>query len=306
MAHEMPSNRLPTLQERIARTTTGQRITFVALCIILIASIVVVFLFERQIFEMLAPAVNYVRTSDYGMVVIGALVFATCIFPMFGYGVVTMIAGFCFGFPKGFIPCFVGDILGATAGFWLYRLGFSGYIRRKFQDDVEYQELTKAVDKDGFYILFLIRLSSFPFALLNAIFGAMTNVPYWKFIVATILSTPRLFLPIYIGNNISNLADPEIKGTDRTLKWIGNIAGLIIALAVGYYIYRHATHRIQRINAQYAEEETANNYRLYQQYQFQQYQQQHQQYQPHQQYELQSSYAYDPRTSVPASPPAPH
>lgn len=110
MAHEMPSNRLPTLQERIARTTTGQRITFVALCIILIASIVVVFLFERQIFEskldslhsnldscqpthwphccvlvlVLAPAVNYVRTSDYGMVVIGALVFATCIFPMFG------------------------------------------------------------------------------------------------------------------------------------------------------------------------------------------------------------------------------
>lgn len=72
------------------------------------------------------------------MVVIGALVFATCIFPMFGkavcvcsrwcgllmdslffskliinyellyqqsndvgYGVVTMVAGFCFGFPKG-------------------------------------------------------------------------------------------------------------------------------------------------------------------------------------------------------------
>ncbi|KAG0011073.1 Tlg2-vesicle protein, partial [Podila clonocystis] len=245
MAHEMPSNRLPTLQERIARTTTGQRIAFAALCIVLIAFIVVFFLFERQIFE--------------------------------SYGVVTMIAGFCFGFPKG-----------------LYRLAFSGYIRRKFQDDVEYQELTKAVDKDGFYILFLIRLSSFPFALLNAIFGAMTNVPYWKFIVATILSTPRLFLPIYIGHNISNLADPEIKGTDRTLKWIGNIAGLVIALAVGYYIYRHTTQRIHRINAQYAEEEAANNYRLYQQQQFQQYHQQHQQYQPYQQYELQSGYIYDP------------
>ncbi|KAG0320635.1 Tlg2-vesicle protein, partial [Podila horticola] len=256
MAHEMPSNRLPTLQERIARTTTGQRIAFAALCVILIAFIVVFFVFERQFFE--------------------------------SYGVVTMIAGFCFGFPKGFIPCFVGDILGASAGFWLYRLAFSGYIRRKFQDDVEYQELTKAVDKDGFYILFLIRLSSFPFALLNAIFGAMTNVPYWKFIVATILSTPRLFLPIYIGHNISNLADPEIKGTDRTLKWIGNIAGLVIALAVGYYIYRHTTQRIHWINVQYAEEAAANNYRVYQQQQFQQYHQ-------HQQYELQSGYASDPR-----------
>ncbi|KAF9204534.1 Tlg2-vesicle protein, partial [Podila verticillata] len=297
MAHEISSNRLPTLQERIARTTTGQRITFAVLCVILIAFIVAFFLFERQIFELLAPAVNFVRTSDYGMVVIGALVFATCIFPMFGYGVVTMIAGFCFGFPNGFIPAFVGDILGATAGFWLYRLAFSGYIRRKFQDDVEYQELTKAVDKDGFYILFLIRLSSFPFALLNAIFGAMTNVPYWKFIVATIFSTPRLFLPIYIGHNIYNLADPEIKGKDRTLKWIANIAGLIIALAVGWYIYRHTTQRIHKINARFAEEEAANNYRIHQQQQFQQYHHQQQPYVPHQQYELQSGYANDPRMS---------
>lgn len=51
MTHEMPSNRLPTLQERIARTTTGQRITFAVLCVILIAFIVAFFLFERQIFE---------------------------------------------------------------------------------------------------------------------------------------------------------------------------------------------------------------------------------------------------------------
>ncbi|KAF9409051.1 Tlg2-vesicle protein, partial [Podila epigama] len=222
---------------------------------------------------VLAPAVDYIRKSDYGMLVMGSILCATC------YGVVSMICGFIFGFPKGFIPAFCGDLVGASLGFFIYRFAFSGYIRRKFQDSIEYQELVKAVNKDGFIILFMIRISSFPFALLNAIFGAMTMVPYWKFILATTLSTPRLLLAIYIGHNISSLADPEIKGTDRTLKWIANFAGAILALAVGWYIYRLATKKIHAFNAQSAEEEAANNaYMLQQQQQIQ-----HQQFQLNQQ-----------------------
>jgi hypothetical protein len=77
----------------------------------------------------------------------------------------------------------------------------------------------------------------------------MTLLPYWKFILATTLSTPRLFIPIFIGHNISSLADPTIVGKDRVLKWGMNILGIIIALAIGWYIYRHTRRRIERINA---------------------------------------------------------
>ncbi|KAG0254722.1 hypothetical protein BG011_005557 [Mortierella polycephala] len=63
------------------------------------------------------------------------------------------------------------------------------------------------------------------------------------------MSTPRLFLPIFIGHNISSLANPDISGGDRTLKWAANIIGIVIALVVGYYIYRHTVRRIKRINS---------------------------------------------------------
>ncbi|CAO3569803.1 unnamed protein product [Mortierella alpina] len=199
-----------------------------------------------------------------------------------------MVCGYVYGIPKGFLPAFIGDVLGASAGFWLYRLALHGYIRRKFKDNLEYQEMSNAVSKNGLFILFLIRLSSFPFAgkyimrmncccglkndlmilrslfasrlpalrvVLNAYFGAMTQLPYWKFILATTLSTPRLFLPIFIGHNISTLSDPEIKGKDRILKWAGNVLGIVLALAIGWYIYRHTTRRIHRINAGLSAEE---------------------------------------------------
>ncbi|KAF9123452.1 Tlg2-vesicle protein, partial [Linnemannia schmuckeri] len=205
---------------------------------------------------VLEPAVSYIRTSNAGIAVLSSIMAATCIFPLLGYGVVSMLCGYIYGIPKGFLPAFVGDIVGASICFWLYRFAFHGYINRKLGHNIEFKEMSKAVSKDGLFILFLIRLSSFPFAVLNAYFGAMTLLPYWKFILATTLSTPRLFIPIFIGHNISSLADPTIVGKDRVLKWGMNILGIIIALAVGWYIYRHTVRRIERINAGLAADES--------------------------------------------------
>ncbi|KAG0011741.1 Tlg2-vesicle protein [Entomortierella chlamydospora] len=243
----MAAESLPTIGERLRAMTITQKVALAIFCVIMIAFIIVFFAYEKQVFELLEPAVDYIRKSSAGMVVLGAIMAATCIFPLFGYGAVSMICGYVYGIPMGFIPAFFGDIIGASAG-------FCKYIFRKFGDNIEFREMSKAVSTDGIFILFLIRLSSFPFAVLNAYFGAMTQLPYWKFILATTLSTPRLFLPIFIGQNISSLADPTVTGNSRIIKWAASIAGIIIALAVGWYIYRHTTRRIERINAGLAEE----------------------------------------------------
>lgn len=105
----------------------------------------------------------------------------------------------------------------------------------------------------------------------------MTLLPYWKFILATTLSTPRLFIPIFIGHNISSLADPTIVGKDRVLKWGMNVLGIIIALAVGWYIYRHTVRRIKRINAGLSPDEGEEEENIGLGRQQQQQQQQHQQ-----------------------------
>ncbi|KAG0040708.1 Tlg2-vesicle protein, partial [Gryganskiella cystojenkinii] len=251
----MATRTLPTVRERFENASTSTKVGLAIGAVVVVAFLVVFFTFERQIFEWINPAVTYIRNSSGGMWVLVAIMFATCIFPLFGYGVVSMVCGYIFGFPKGFLPAFIGDMLGASAGFWLYRYFFHGYIRRKLKDNIEFTEMSKAVSKDGIWILFLIRLSSFPFAILNAFFGAMTQLPYWKFIVPLLLSSPRLFLPVFIGHNISSLADPTIKGNDRVIKWASNIIGIILALAVGYYIYRHTNKRIARINAGLAADE---------------------------------------------------
>jgi flagellar biosynthesis/type III secretory pathway M-ring protein FliF/YscJ len=77
----------------------------------------------------------------------------------------------------------------------------------------------------------------------------MTKLPYWKFILATILSTPRLLIPIFIGHNISNLSNPSATGKDKVIKWVVNVISIIIALVVAWYVYKVTDRRIQRVNA---------------------------------------------------------
>ncbi|GJJ77667.1 hypothetical protein EMPS_10026 [Entomortierella parvispora] len=244
----MATRTLPTVKERFQNASTSSKIALVVAALVVLAFVIVFFTFERQIFEWIEPAVSFIRNSNAGMVIMASIMFATCIFPLFGYGVISMVCGYIYGFPKGFLPAFAGDVLGASAGFWLYRLAFHDYIRRKLGNNIEFTEMSKAVSKDGIYILFLIRLSSFPFAVLNAFFGSMTQLPYWKFLLPLLMSTPRLFIPIFIGHNISSLSDPNIKGGDRVIKWASNILGIVLALAVGWYIYKHTNRRIARIN----------------------------------------------------------
>ncbi|KAF9359278.1 Tlg2-vesicle protein [Mortierella sp. NVP85] len=227
----MATRTFPTLKERLQATTTFQRFCAAVVLLVAIGLFVAFFVFEKQIFQMLEPAVNFIRNSDAGMAVLSAIMAATCIFPLFGYGVITMICGYVYGIPKGFIPAFVGDIVGASFCFWLYRFAFNKYINRKFKDNIEYKEVSKAINKDGFYL------------------------DYWRFIAATALSTPRLFLLIFIGHNMTSLAKSSISGRDRALNWTINFVGLIIAVWVGWYIYRHASRRIQRINAGLVAEE---------------------------------------------------
>ncbi|KAF9355450.1 hypothetical protein BGX26_006495 [Mortierella sp. AD094] len=202
----MAAEALPTIGERLQAMTITQKVALAIFCVIVIAFVVVFFAYEKQVFEHSPRARRRL----------------------------------C---PK--VRCWNGGAWSNNGGdmhlpaLRLYRFAFNNYISRKFGDNIEFREMSKAVSKD----------------VLNAYFGAMTQLPYWKFILATTLSTPRLFLPIFIGHNISSLADPTVTGKDRVIKWAANIAGIIIALAVGWYIYRHTTRRIERINAGLAAEE---------------------------------------------------
>lgn len=105
----------------------------------------------------------------------------------------------------------------------------------------------------------MIRLSPYPFNLLNFLFGA-TSIPFTHFVAGTAISLTKIALHVYIGANLTSFAkhilgedndDDMTEGEIRAerLKYTAMILGSLISFGVIAYIYRLTKAAIAEANA---------------------------------------------------------
>jgi uncharacterized membrane protein YdjX (TVP38/TMEM64 family) len=120
----------------------------------------------------------------------------------------TIGAGFVFGFGLGIVTVSIGSTLGAGAAFLLARTLMRDWVTRAVSHRPEFQAIDTAVAKEGFKVVLFTRLSPLlPFNLLNFAFG-LTKVSFRDYLIASWLGMlPGAVLYTYIGTTIKNLAD---------------------------------------------------------------------------------------------------
>ncbi|CAG8560620.1 9839_t:CDS:2 [Paraglomus occultum] len=227
-----------TLSDESSLRRTKQRWLLAIGTLLVIALVVLFFVFEEPIMKALAPFAESVRSTRYGYLIMGGLVALSSFPPIPGYSALVLACGFIYGFPLGFVPAFAGAVIGATASFWLFRKAFKKYVRRLLANRGNFAALSVAVQEGGFKIIFLIRLSPFPFTYSNAFFASLHTVSFPTFLLATVLSLPKLFAHIFIGSRLGNLS---LKNMDKTSKLVNYltiaIGGLLFIIAT-YYVYQ--------------------------------------------------------------------
>jgi uncharacterized membrane protein YdjX (TVP38/TMEM64 family) len=156
--------------------------------------------------------------------------------------ILTLGAGILFSIPMGTILVSIGAALGAGCAFLISRYAARNWVVRKFSSNPLFQAVDGAVERDGWKIVGLIRLSpAFPFIPLNFVFG-LTKIPFWQFFFVTwagILPSCALF--VYLGSLIGDLAElgarPIASGNS---KWIVSGIGLASAVVVSILVTRIA------------------------------------------------------------------
>jgi uncharacterized membrane protein YdjX (TVP38/TMEM64 family) len=120
----------------------------------------------------------------------------------------TIGAGFIFGFVEGVVIVSIGSTLGAGAAFLFARTLMRDFVARKVAHLPRFAVLQQAVKREGFKIVLLTRLSPlFPFNLLNFAFG-LTTVSFRDYLLASWMGMlPGAVLFIYIGSMIRSLSD---------------------------------------------------------------------------------------------------
>ena len=101
-----------------------------------------------------------------------------------------------------------------------------------------WKAIDKAVSKEGFKVVLLLRISPLlPFALSNYLYG-LTSVDFWEFMAGTCLGFgPGTFGIIFAGTAGKELFDSGGSG----LPWYAYLAGIGLILAFGKVIGSIAT-----------------------------------------------------------------
>ena len=154
----------------------------------------------------------------------------------------TLAAGAIFGLVKGTIYTLIGATLGASAAFLVARYVARRAIERKIAGNAKFAAIDKAVEREGFKIVALLRLSPiFPFNLLNYSLG-LTKVGFLQYFAASIFMLPGTLLYVYYGKAAGSLA--ALAGGGQTSKgtgsWVLLGVGLVATIVVTTFVTRLA------------------------------------------------------------------
>ena len=151
---------------------------------------------------------------------------------------VALAGGGLFGFLKGFIAITVGTNAGAALNFLISRHLARNTVQRWLGHHEKFRLIDKAVGREGWKIIALLRLCPIPFGLANYAYG-LTAVGFWPYMLATFIAIiPANCLFVWLGTGIHDLAtifDPH-RTQSRT-----ETSVFVVGLVVAFFVLRHIT-----------------------------------------------------------------
>lgn len=155
--------------------------------------------------------------------------------------ILSLAAGVLFGLLWGTVYVLVGATLGACAAFLIARYVARGKIEKKLEDKPRFQQIDRAIGREGGKIAALLRLSPvFPFNLQNYALG-LTKIKFVHYFWACFAMLPGTFLYVYLGKTAGDLAAVLAGEIDKGAGyWTYLTAGLIATVIVTWIITKKA------------------------------------------------------------------
>jgi uncharacterized membrane protein YdjX (TVP38/TMEM64 family) len=179
-------------------------------------------------------------------VFVGAYVASTVAF--LPGSILTLAAGFAYGPIWGVVIASPASVAGATAAFLLGRTVLRDWALRRTIESRRAHAIGHAVEREGFKLVLLLRLSPLvPFNLLNYVLS-LTNVRLGAYVAASALGMlPGTVLYVYLGSLAPTAAQlsaaaAEHGGTGRTVLYL---AGLAATVAVAVLASRAARRALE-------------------------------------------------------------
>jgi uncharacterized membrane protein YdjX (TVP38/TMEM64 family) len=136
----------------------------------------------------------------------------------------TASAGYLFGVKEGTAVVLASASIAAAISFLIGRTFLREYVEKALENYPDFKKIDKAIGKEGFKLMLLLRVSPiFPFALSNYLYG-VTSVRFWPYFWGTMIGfTPGTIAYVYTGE-MGKALTLDSAGTQEWYVYVGGLA----------------------------------------------------------------------------------
>ncbi|KAF7713923.1 Uncharacterized protein PECH_000919 [Penicillium ucsense] len=242
--------------ERYNELTLLQKIGLYVASFAALALGVGIMLLTGKLFIWLGPVAEQWQNSWLVAFVIWIGIFFISFPPLVGWSTLGTVAGFIYGWWKGWLIYSTATVVGSTASFYVSRTVLSKFVNRMMERDKRFAALALTLKYDGLKLLCMIRLCPLPYSFCNGAVSTFPTVQPLMYGLATAIISPKLLVPAFIGSRLRLLSEKgeQMSAGSKAINIISIIVTVCIGVFTGYYIYNRTLARAKELEAQEREE----------------------------------------------------
>ncbi|KAJ5482808.1 Golgi apparatus membrane protein tvp38 [Penicillium diatomitis] len=242
--------------ERYNELTLLQKIGLYVASFAALALGVGIMLLTGKLFIWLGPVAEQWQNSWLVAFVIWIGIFFISFPPLVGWSTLGTVAGFIYGWWKGWLIYSTATVVGSTASFYVSRTVLSKFVNRMMERDKRFAALALTLKYDGLKLLCMIRLCPLPYSFCNGAVSTLPTVQPLMYGLATAIISPKLLVPAFIGSRLRLLSEKseQMSAGSKAINIISIIVTICIGVFTGYYIYNRTLARAKELEAQEREE----------------------------------------------------
>ncbi|KAG8526962.1 uncharacterized protein KY384_008391 [Bacidia gigantensis] len=240
------------LYNRAERMTPLQQALSFLIGVVTIVLAVLFLIFSERIFAWMEPLAEKWKNLPGGWLILWTMCFVTAFPPVIGYSTCLTLAGFIYGFPRGWPIVASATIVGSICSFVVSRTLLKSFVDRLVAGDKRFEALSLVLKHDGLKLLFMIRLCPLPYSLSNGAISTFPTVQPLMFAVATAAATPKLLIAVFVGSRLAAIAKSgeKMDASTKAINWASIIFGVLLGVVTGWLIYTRTMARSRQLEAE--------------------------------------------------------
>ncbi|KAK5963021.1 Tvp38p PWA37_004720 [Arxiozyma heterogenica] len=249
------------LSNQFFKLPLWQRIIATVATVLFLILGIMFLIFHKTILNSLVETSNNLREKTSTQFILGLLIFTVAFPPLIGFSFLSTSTGLIYGVSlHGWLLLSISSVTGCIASFYVFQNILKSRAQRLVHLNKRFEAFASILQENNSYlILALFRLCPFPYSLTNGAIAGVYGVSLKNFAIANLITTPKMFIYLFIGSRIKNLGETKSTG-EKMLDLFSILFTLTVLFFTAWLLYFKTQNKYRElINKQNQEQQSMSS-----------------------------------------------